>query len=259
MKTTARAFLAALSLILTVSFTPSFAADTEAEITRPRVVEAAHTFTSHLTDLSASIFAQVRESAAQLKTTELPATTSRITIEDPAPAVEETTSAVSSQSDDKPASSLEKALQAEIAEVIEEEFLTEDTVTETDVEEEPETRASSLPAGGESPAHPWIISYYVDLDAPEADPQGMVTMIKPEGYFEAHRWSANGQKIATLPEWIQVDGILYQFAGLRVGSYLESPEFYPDWWRPFWNHDGCIGLQTCEGDYEYLVLCYRPA
>lgn len=123
--------------------------------------------------------------------------------------------------------------------------------TEDPVEEE-------ISQAGATIDNPWVITYYVDIDAPEADNSGLITMIKPEGYFEAHRWSANGQKIASMPEYIEIDGQEYEFADYRIGSYLEAGDYYPSWWRPFWNHDGYVGLQTCDGDSDYLVLAYRP-
>ena len=101
----------------------------------------------------------------------------------------------------------------------------------------------------------WDVAYHDDFLGQAAD-DGSVTQWA-EGFFLAHRWSANGKRIASLPAYVRVDGRLYRYVSsttVQRGTLWEDIE-------GFVHENGGIGFETCVDDADesaYLITHYEP-
>lgn len=103
------------------------------------------------------------------------------------------------------------------------------------------------------PADVWHVSYVSSYGSSSAPDDGSVGEWA-DGYFIAHDWSANGERIAACPTYVEVDGQLYRFVG---STTFTRDTYYEDGPEQFTHADGGIGFQTCYGSV-YLVTHYVP-
>ena len=112
---------------------------------------------------------------------------------------------------------------------------------------EAEARAASVSAST------WYVSYYNAYGTAEAAADGSVTQWA-DGYFIAHVWSSNGQRILSKPACVVVDGRTYR--------YVSSMEVSRDTkWKsvePYVHANGGIGFQTCINGGGYFISHYEP-
>lgn len=101
----------------------------------------------------------------------------------------------------------------------------------------------------------WNVDYHDDFLGQAAD-DGSVTQWE-DGFFLAHRWSANGKRIASMPTYVRVNGQLYRYV-----SAITVPQ--GTMWKDiegFVHANGGIGFETCvDGTDEsaYLITHYEP-
>lgn len=116
-----------------------------------------------------------------------------------------------------------------------------------------ETTETTEAAAEDEPADVWHVSYIPYYGASSAPDDGSVGEWA-DGYFIAHDWSANGVMIMSCPEYVEVDGVLYEFAG---STTYTRDTYYEDGPEAFAHAGGGIGFQTCYGTV-YLVTHYVP-
>lgn len=105
------------------------------------------------------------------------------------------------------------------------------------------------PSGGSGA---WNVNYYQDYWTDSAAADGSMTEWAP-GYYIAHRYSANGQSIASRPGTVTVNGRTYRY----VSSQNVSTDTTWDQVDGYVHQNGGIGFQTCDGG-TYLVTHYEP-
>ena len=102
------------------------------------------------------------------------------------------------------------------------------------------------------PSEIWNVSYVPSYFTAAAPADGSVGEWQP-GYYIAHDWSVNGQRIASKPTHVIVDGQIYHY----VSSMIVPPETTWDVLSAFACVNGGIGFQTCYGA-DRLVTHYEP-
>lgn len=99
----------------------------------------------------------------------------------------------------------------------------------------------------------WHLQYHNDYGSASGDANGALTQWA-DGYYVAHDWSANGQRISSQPEYVEVDGQTYRLAGSQEVSRDTTWEDIEGWVH----QNGGIGMQTCVEGGGYLVNHYEP-
>ena len=100
----------------------------------------------------------------------------------------------------------------------------------------------------------WVVPYHDDFLGLAAEDDSVTQWM--DGFFLAHRWSENGERIASMPTYVSVDGLLYRYVSsitVPKGTTWEEVE-------GFIQANGGIGFETCvdsEGS-EYLLTHYEP-
>lgn len=108
----------------------------------------------------------------------------------------------------------------------------------------------------------WYVAYYDAWGASESDANGAVTQWD-YAYFTAHRWSRQGKKIASMPQYVVVDNVLYEYVSHWYSDYADASSY--DWDVILKARaNGGIVFQTCttssESDCEtgILIVHYEP-
>lgn len=97
----------------------------------------------------------------------------------------------------------------------------------------------------------WVIRYQTRY---HADALGFGLTEWEDGYFVAHDYTCSGRRIKERPEYVQVDGVWYQYVSERI----VSRDTTWDEVESFVHQKGGIGFQTCYKE-RYLVTHYEPA
>lgn len=97
----------------------------------------------------------------------------------------------------------------------------------------------------------WIVRYQTRY---HADTLGFGLTEWEEDYFVAHDYTCSGRRIKERPEYVQVDGVWYQYVSERI---VPRSTTWDDV-ESFIHQKGGIGFQTCYKD-RYLVTHYEPA
>ena len=128
-----------------------------------------------------------------------------------------------------------------------------EVLTETEpVEPTPEIQPQPEPAVEPVDDGIWHVSYVYSMWASDAPADGSVDLWA-EGWFIAHDYTANGQKISSLPALVEVDGRLYQYSSSWIsGAYITDAEVCQI------RANGGITFQTCHGSASNLMVHYDP-
>lgn len=125
----------------------------------------------------------------------------------------------------------------------------------TPVAEEPvQTSVAQEPvAQAAAPAdNIWHVSYVYCQGASAAPADGSVGLWA-EGWFIAHNYTANGQMISSMPEYVEVDGQVYQYAySWQAGDMITEDEVAQI------RSGGGITFQTCITSDLNLMVHYNP-
>lgn len=113
----------------------------------------------------------------------------------------------------------------------------------------PDQSATSSQGGDDGS---WNVDYRDDYGAPTGAADGACTQWA-DGYYVAHDWSEAGEKIASRPGTVVVDGQRYAYVSSEV---VPRDTTYEEVYA-FTHANGGIGFQTCYGD-GYLVTHYEP-
>lgn len=112
---------------------------------------------------------------------------------------------------------------------------------------------SSSSGGGGAAADTWYVNYYNAYGTAEAAADGSVTQWA-DGYFVAHVWSSNGQRILSRPTYVVVNGRTYRY----VSSMEVSRDTTWQAVEPYVHAGGGIGFQTCVNGGGYFISHYEP-
>lgn len=128
-------------------------------------------------------------------------------------------------------------------------------VTVVETEDEPEAAALSAAYEVEEEEPVWHIGNHYICDYFCEEIGDTLTEWAPH-YFCAHNFTPDGEHISALPQFVEVDGQLYELDACQEGSYLDSYTAEMEAWA---TDGGCICFQTYTGDGEGIIqVRYRP-